>query len=72
VTHNEYRKALEKLNLSQVGAARMLGVDGRTSRRWIAGEVPIPHAVSIVLTVMRKCKLSSEDVIRWCPAKDAE
>jgi DNA-binding transcriptional regulator YiaG len=42
VTPDEYRAALESLDLSQVGAARLLGVDERTSRRWANGERDIP------------------------------
>lgn len=42
MTPDEYRTALESLDLSQVGAARLLGVDERTSRRWAIGERPIP------------------------------
>lgn len=39
---DDYRAALEKLGLSQVAAARLLGVDDRTSRRWACGERDIP------------------------------
>jgi DNA-binding transcriptional regulator YiaG len=34
VTANQYRAALAKLELSQVRAARVLGVNEATSRRW--------------------------------------
>lgn len=39
---DDYRAALETLGLSQVAAARLLGVDDRTSRRWACGERDIP------------------------------
>jgi len=39
---DEYREAIERLGLSQNGAARLLGVDERTSRRWALGERDIP------------------------------
>lgn len=42
VTPDEYRAAIDKLGLSQVAAARLLGVDERTSRRWANGERDIP------------------------------
>lgn len=42
MTHDEYRDAIDSLGLSQVGAARLLGVDERTSRRWANGERDIP------------------------------
>jgi transcriptional regulator with XRE-family HTH domain len=41
----EYRDALAKLGLTQVGAARLMGVSDRTSRRWASGEQDIPPPV---------------------------
>jgi DNA-binding transcriptional regulator YiaG len=38
MTPDEYRTAIEKLGLSRVAAAKLLGVDARTSRRWASGE----------------------------------
>jgi hypothetical protein len=34
MTPAQYRDALARLDLTQVAAARLLGVDDRTSRRW--------------------------------------
>lgn len=42
MTPDEYREALEALGLTQVGGARLLGVDERTSRRWACGERDVP------------------------------
>jgi len=42
MTPDDYRAAIERLGLSQVAAARLLGVDERTSRRWACGERDIP------------------------------
>jgi DNA-binding transcriptional regulator YiaG len=42
MTPDEYREAIDHLGLSQVAAAKLLGVDDRTSRRWACGERPIP------------------------------
>jgi len=42
MTPDEYREALEALDLTQAGAAKLLGVDDRTSRRWACGERDIP------------------------------
>jgi len=42
MTPDQYREAIERLGLSQVAAARRLGVDARTSRRWANGERDIP------------------------------
>jgi hypothetical protein len=37
VTSDEFRETIERLGLSQIAAARLLGVDARTSRRWASG-----------------------------------
>jgi DNA-binding transcriptional regulator YiaG len=42
MTPDEYRDAIARLDLSQVAAARLLGVDERTSRKWAAGDRDIP------------------------------
>jgi DNA-binding transcriptional regulator YiaG len=42
MTPDEYRAAIAKLGLSQVAAAKLLGVDARTSRRWANGERDMP------------------------------
>jgi hypothetical protein len=39
---DEYRRAIEQLGLTQIGAAKLLGVDERTSRRWANGERDVP------------------------------
>jgi len=36
----EFSKAIDALGLTQVSAARFLGVDPRTCRRYVAGELP--------------------------------
>lgn len=43
MTPAEYSEAIAKLELSQIAAARLLGVDGRTSRRWVSGERDVPE-----------------------------
>lgn len=42
MTPEQYRTAIEQLGLSQVAAAKLLGVDERTSRRWARGERDVP------------------------------
>ena len=39
---DEYRDAIAQLDLSQAAAARLIGVDERTSRRWATGERDVP------------------------------
>lgn len=62
MTHTEYREAIESLGLSQVGAARLFGVDPRTSRRWALGELPVPRAVELALKLMLKHGVTVADV----------
>lgn len=42
MTSDDYRQAIAALGLTQGAAARLLGVDERTSRRWANGERDIP------------------------------
>jgi DNA-binding transcriptional regulator YiaG len=52
MTPNEYRQAIAALNLTQVGAATLLGVSPRTSRRWALGESEIPESVALALRLL--------------------
>jgi hypothetical protein len=52
MTHTQYRAALAALGLTVVGAARLLDVDERTSRRWAMGDRPIPGTVARFLSFL--------------------
>lgn len=60
MTANQYRAALKKLELSQVGAARLFGVNDVTSRRWAKDGVS--GTVAILLRLMTAGKVSIADV----------
>lgn len=62
MNRHQYARALEYLGLSQRAGARFLGVDERTSRRWIAGDSEIPTHVGKLLCLMINLKLSAADV----------
>jgi len=47
MTKDDYRAALAVLDLAQEEVGRLLGVDGRTARRWASGEVPVPGPVEV-------------------------
>lgn len=49
MTHTALRTALNRLGLSQVGAARILGIDPRTMRRYCSGELPVPRWLPLAL-----------------------
>ncbi len=58
----EYARALELLGLDQSAAAHFLGVLPRQSRRWIAGDAPLPQAVALLLRVMALRRLDIANV----------
>ena len=49
MTPAEFRAALDRLGQTQAGAARLLGVDARTVRRWACDERAVPEPVRRVL-----------------------
>jgi DNA-binding transcriptional regulator YiaG len=64
MTPNEYREAIEGLGLSQIAAARLLGVDARTSRRWASGERDIPPPAVRFLRYLIVTKKSGKQAMR--------
>jgi hypothetical protein len=62
MTPKQYIEAIDRLGLSQRSAGKFLGVDERTSRRWVAGESAIPEAVAKLLRLMVRLKLPPDEV----------
>lgn len=62
MTANQFRHAIDRLGLSQVGAARLVGADPRTGRRWALDERPVPECVAILLRLLLKGKITIADV----------
>ena len=62
MTPKQYIDAIARLGLSQRGAGRFLGVDERTSRRWVSGDSAIPESVSKLLRLMIRLNLNPVDV----------
>jgi DNA-binding transcriptional regulator YiaG len=56
MTSNELRAALGRLELTQQEAARVLGVDPRTMRRWVLGERPVPRIATHFLDHLEQAK----------------
>jgi hypothetical protein len=52
MTKDDYRAALEALGLSQVAAAKLLGIADRTSRAYALGERPVPEPVALALRLL--------------------
>jgi len=64
MTADEYREALARLDLSQVAAARLLGVDDRTSRRWATGERDVPGPAVRFLHYLIATKKTGDQAMR--------
>jgi len=63
MTAAQFRAALSRLQLSQLGAGRLFGAESdRTPRRWASGERSVPEPVAILLRLMITGKVSVEDV----------
>jgi hypothetical protein len=52
MTKDDYRAILEALRLSQVAAAKVLGIADRTSRAYALGERPVPEPVALALRLL--------------------
>lgn len=52
MTPDQFRTELERLGLTQVGAARVMGYDPRTVRRWASGSLEVPRVVELLLPLM--------------------
>lgn len=44
---------------NQSAFARLIGVDGRTARRWIAGDARIPKPVQVAIQALLELKMQS-------------
>jgi DNA-binding transcriptional regulator YiaG len=54
MTAPEFRAALGRVGESQRGFARLVGVDERTVRRWVAGAAEVPLWVPLLLGLMER------------------
>lgn len=52
MTPTAFRAALDRLGLSQVEAAALIGVDKMTVHRWTKGTRPIPPTVPVIMTLI--------------------
>lgn len=49
MTKSELRDALSDLGLNQSEFARMIGIDPRQVRRWVAGDTAVPGPVVVLV-----------------------
>lgn len=64
----QMREALAALGLTQAGGARLLGVDGRTMRRWCAEPGPtardVPPTVARFLRFLVVARIEPDEVMK--------
>ncbi len=64
MTARQFRSSIDKLGLTQLAAARMLGCNARTARRYVLGERSIPPAVEKLLKLALAGKITIEEIER--------
>ena len=62
MTYFQFRALLDELRLSQLAAARLLGADARTVRRWALGERSVPPTVGVLLQLLADDKIAKADI----------
>jgi transcriptional regulator with XRE-family HTH domain len=62
MTAKQFKDTLHRLDISQVDAARKLGVDPRTVRHWIAGDRAVHPTAAILLRLLVAGKITVADV----------
>lgn len=60
MTPDDFRATLERLGLTQVGLARLVGSGERSARRW--AEQGAPEAVAIILRLLEARKITVADI----------
>lgn len=64
MTGDQCRRAILRVGMTQVAAAKFLGVDDSTVRRWLTDKLTVPTAVALLLSVMARLHLSADDVMQ--------
>lgn len=59
-----YSRLLDRIGLSQRGAARFFGINERTSRAYASGESPVDPRTAMLLEIMARYKIAPEDALR--------
>ena len=62
MTPKQFNAAIKQLELTQVGAAKLLGFSPRTARSYAAGDTPIPEPTAKLLRLLVHRKVLFKDV----------
>jgi len=62
MTKEDFRLALEMVELSHEGCARWLDITSRQVRRWLSGESPVPESVAKLLRLAIKLGLNPKEI----------
>lgn len=62
MTAEQFRAALSQLAYTQVGAGRMLGLNGRTVRHYAKGDREVPAPVVKLLRLALAGKITPQDI----------
>ncbi len=62
MTNDEYRACLDKLDLSIVGSAELLGLSRRQSQRYANGSSPVADPVAKLLRLAIRIGLTANDL----------
>ena len=62
MTAKQFSTTIDRLGLSQVGAAKLIGITGRTCRRYAAGDAEIPEPTAKLLRLALAGKISINDI----------
>jgi hypothetical protein len=69
MTGEQYKKAIAKLGMTQIGSAKFFGVNDTTCRRWISGKHSIPDSVAMTLMLMLENGISPADLPQVKPRR---
>lgn len=62
MTAKQFNAAIERLELSQVGVAKLIGITGRTCRRYAAGDADVPEPTAKLLRLALAGKISVTEI----------
>ena len=62
MTADQFRAALDRLQLSRAAAGRLLGVTDQTMRRWALGKSAVPYSIVLLLRLLLSGKITADDI----------